>query len=103
MIICVICAICGSSSPVPDARQLAFGPENIFVGSATALVLSEEDGMELLQVRQKRFIVIGPVFVLRALGLKSPGSSGFNYPNLPFGTVIVSFYPGMAIMHSPQL
>ncbi len=101
MIICVICAICGSSSPVPDAGNFAFGPENIFVGSATALVLSEEDGMELLQVRQKRFIVIGPVFVLRALGLKSPGSSSFDYPNLPLGTVIVPLYPGMAIVHSP--
>ena len=101
MIICVICVICGSSIPVPNAGNFAFGPENIFVRSATSLILSQEYVVKLLQVRQRGLIIVGPIFFLRALGLKPPGSSRFDYPNLPLGTVIVPFYPGMAIMHSP--
>jgi hypothetical protein len=90
-----------SSTPVPNAGNFAFGPENIFVRSATSLILSQEYIVKLLQVRQRGLIIVGPIFFLRALGLKPPGSSRFDYPNLPLGTVIVPFYPGMAIMHSP--
>jgi len=71
------------------------------VRSATALILSQEYIVKLLEVGQRGLIIIGPIFFLRALGLKPPGSSTFDYPNLPLGAVIVLFYPGMAIMHSP--
>jgi hypothetical protein len=89
------------SVPVPNAGDFAFGPENIFVRSAASLILSEEYSVKLLQVWQRGLIIIGPIFFLRPLGLEPPGSSRFDYPDLPLGAVIVPFHPGMAIMHSP--
>ena len=88
------------SSSVPEAGQLAFGPENVLVRSATSLVFPLEDVVKLLQIGERRFVVIGPGFILRTLSLETPGSTGFDHPDLSLGSIFVPLYPGMAVMHS---
>jgi hypothetical protein len=70
------------------------------VGSAPSLIFSLEDGMKLLQIRKRGFFVIGPGFILRTLGLETPGSTRFDHPDFSLGPIIVPLYPGMAVMHS---
>jgi hypothetical protein len=85
---------------VPNPCNLTFRPENILVGSPPALIFSLEHGMKLLQVRQRRFFVIGPGLVLGTLGLETPASTRFDYPDFSLGPIFVPLYPGMAVMHS---
>ena len=52
--------------------QFAVGPNDIFVGRATSLVLSVKDFSELFQIRFRRFIMVGPAFFVCAFGLEPP-------------------------------
>ena len=88
------------SIPVPYARYLPFRPQDVLVRSTPALIFSLENLVKLLQVGQRGFVVVGPSFVLRALGLKAPGSSGFDHPDFALGPIVVPVYPGMAVVHS---
>jgi hypothetical protein len=65
-----------------------------------SLVFSLKYRVELLQIRERRFIVVGPSFVLRTLSLKAPGTSRFDHPDFALGPILVPFYPGMAVVHS---
>jgi len=70
------------------------------VGSTPSLVFSLKNLVKLLQIGQRGFVVVGPGFFLRTLGLKTPSPSGFDYPDFALGPIVVPFYPGMAVMHS---
>ena len=43
--------------------------------------------MKLLQVRDRGFSVIGPVYVLGTLGLETPGSTRLDQPDFSVGPV----------------
>jgi hypothetical protein len=86
--------------PVPETSELALSPQDVLVRSTASLVFSLKNRVKLLQVGQRRFVVVGPGFVLRTLGLKTPGSSGFDHPDFALGPIVVPVYPGMAVMHS---
>jgi hypothetical protein len=73
------------------------------VRSTPSLVFSLKNLVKLLQVGQRGFVVVGPGFVLRTLGLKTPSPSGFDYPDFALGPIVVPFDPGMAVVHSLQL
>jgi hypothetical protein len=88
------------SPSVPEAGQLALSPDDVLVRSSASLIFSLEDGVKLLQVGEKGFVVVRPSFVLRTLRLEAPGSSGFDHPDFALGPVVVPFYPGMAVVHS---
>jgi hypothetical protein len=70
------------------------------VRSTTSLVFSLENSVKLFQVRQRRFFVIGPDFVLGTLSLETPGPTRFDHPDFSLGPIFVPLYPGMAVMHS---
>jgi len=88
------------SFPVPDTSQLAFGPQDVLIRSPTSLVFPLEHVVKLLQIRERRFVVISPGLFLRTLSLETPGSTGFHHPDLSLGSIFVPVYPGMAVMHS---
>jgi hypothetical protein len=92
-----------SSSPIPETDQLAFRPQDILMCSATALVFSLQHSVKLFEIRQRRFVIIGPAFVLRTLRLETPGSAGLDDPDFSLSSIFVPVYPGMAVMHSLQL
>jgi hypothetical protein len=52
------------SPPVPQSRYLPFRPQHVLMRSTPSLVFSLENLVKLLQVGQRRFIVVGPSFVL---------------------------------------
>ena len=91
------------SPPVSETRNLAFSPQDVLVRRTPSLVFSLKNLVKPLQVGQRGFVVVGPGLVLRALGLKTPGSSGFDHPDFALGPIVVPVYPGMAVMHSLQL
>lgn len=68
--------------------------------SPTSLVFPLEHVVKLLQIGERRFIVIGPGLILRTLSLETPGSTGFDHPDLSLGSIFVPLYPGVAVMHS---
>jgi hypothetical protein len=86
--------------PVPETSELALSPQDVLARSTASLVFSLKNRVKLLQVGQRRFVVIGPGFVLRTLGLKTPGSSEFYYPDFALGPIFIPFYPAMAVVHS---
>jgi hypothetical protein len=88
------------STPVPEAGKLTFSPNDVLVRSTPSLVFSLKDLVKLLQVGQRGFVVVGPALVLRTLGLKTPGSSGFDHPDFALGPIFIPIYPGMAVVHS---
>jgi len=98
--------ICGSkpllicaSVPVTEARQLAFGPQDVLMSGTTPLILSEQNGVKLLEIGDARFVIVGPLLLIGSFGLETPGSTELDYSNLPFGPILISFYPGMTIVH----
>jgi hypothetical protein len=51
------------SPPVPKASQFAFGPQDILMRCSASLVFSLQNSVKLLQIRERRFVVIGPGFI----------------------------------------
>src|SRR5262249_12593023 len=71
----------------------------IFGRGTAALILTKDDLPQLLQIIGKRLIKIGPIRLIRVLGLKSPDTTKLRYPHLAFAPLIVLFCPYVLTAH----